>query len=205
MVRTVLSIKEGESMPDIKGTKTEQNLLKAFAGESQARNRYNIAANFAKREGYEQIAAIFAETADNEKQHAKRFFRFLEGGMVEITAAYPAGGALGTTLENLKAAAEGEHEEHSLLYPEFARIAKEEGFPQVATQFNLVSKVEVHHEKRFLALAENIEAKQVFRKPAPIKWKCRECGYIHEGPEAPGVCPCCEHPQAYFEVLCDNF
>ncbi len=192
-------------MPDIKGTKTEQNLLKAFAGESQARNRYSIAANFAKREGYEQIAAIFNETADNEKQHAKRFFRFLEGGMVEITAAYPAGGALGTTLENLKAAAQGEHEEHSQLYPEFARIAKEEGFPQVAAQFNLVSKVEIHHEERFLALAKNIETKQVFRKSPSTKWKCRECGYIHEGSEVPGVCPCCEHPQAYFEVLCDNF
>ncbi|MBN1575794.1 MAG: rubrerythrin family protein [Chitinispirillaceae bacterium] len=191
-------------MPSIKGTKTEQNLLKAFAGESQARNRYSFAASVAKKEGYEQIAAIFLETADNEKQHAKRFFRFLEGGMLEITAAYPAG-VIGTTIENLKAAADGEHEEHSILYPEFARIAQEEGFPQVATQFNTTLKVEKHHEERYRMLLKNLEEKTTFKKKQSVKWICRECGYVHEGPEAPVSCPCCEHPQAFFQVLCDNY
>lgn len=191
-------------MASLKGTKTEQNLLKAFAGESQARNRYTYFASIAKKEGYEQIAAIFQETADQEKQHAKRFFRFLEGGMVEITASYPAG-ILTSTIENLKAAADGENEEHSLLYPEFARIAKEEGFPQVAAQFNSVAKVEVHHEQRYRLLIANLENSEVFKKPQPVKWMCRECGYIHEGTNAPKVCPCCEHPQAFFQVLTDIY
>ncbi len=191
-------------MPSIKGTRTEQNLLKAFAGESQARNRYTYAASVAKKEGYEQIASIFQETADQEKQHAKRFFRFLEGGMVEISAMYPAG-LIGTTIENLKAAAEGEHEEYSVLYPEFARIAKEEGFPQVAAQFNTISKVEAHHEYRYRLLLANLEKTEVFKKSQPAKWICRECGYVHEGPEAPKVCPCCEHPQAFFQILNDNY
>lgn len=191
-------------MASIKGTKTEQNLLKAFAGESQARNRYTYAASVAKKEGYEQIAAIFQETADQEKHHAKRFFRFLEGGMVEISATYPAG-VIGSTLENLKAAADGEHEEHSVLYPEFARIAKEEGFPQIAAQFNSISKVEEHHEERYRLLLANVEKSEVFKKAQPTKWICRECGYIHEGTEAPKVCACCEHPQAFFQVLTDIY
>lgn len=191
-------------MPTIKGTQTEKNLLKAFAGESQARNRYTYAASVAKKEGYEQIAAVFQETADQEKQHAKRFFRFLEGGMVEITAAYPAG-LTGTTIENLKAAADGEHEEYSLLYPEFARIAKEEGFPQVAAQFNSVSKAEQNHERRYRLVLANLEKSLVFKKEASIKWICRECGYIHEGPEAPKLCACCDHPQAFFQALSEVY
>ncbi len=191
-------------MPGIRGTKTEQNLLKAFAGESQARNRYSYFASVAKKEGYEQIAAIFLETADNEKQHAKRFFRFLEGGMLEITAAYPAG-VIGTTVDNLKAAADGEHEEHSELYPEFARVAKAEGFPQVAAQFNTTLKVEKHHEERYRMLLKNLETKATFKKKQSVKWVCRECGYVHEGTAAPGTCPCCEHPQAFFQVLCDSY
>ncbi|NLL13162.1 MAG: rubrerythrin family protein [Fibrobacter sp.] len=191
-------------MGSIKGTKTEQNLLKAFAGESQARNRYTYAASVAKKEGYEQIAAIFQETADQEKQHAKRFFRFLEGGMVEITAAYPAG-KIDTTIENLKAAAAGEHEEYTVLYPEFARIAKEEGFPQVAAQFNLVSKAEAHHEQRYRMLLENLEKTEVFKKAQPVTWICRECGYVHQGTDAPKTCPCCDHPQAFFQVLTDIY
>lgn len=191
-------------MASIKGTQTEKNLLKAFAGESQARNRYTYAASIAKKEGFEQIAGIFLETAEQEKQHAKRFFRFLEGGMVEITAAYPAG-VLGTTAQNLKAAADGEHEEYSLLYPEFARIAKEEGFPQVAAQFNTVSVAEKNHEKRYRLLLENLEKGLVFKKEQSVKWKCRECGYIHEGTDAPKLCPCCEHPQAFFEKLSEEY
>ena len=191
-------------MPGIKGTRTEKNLLAAFAGESQARNRYSFAASAAKKEGYEQIAAIFLETAEQEKQHAKRFFRFLEGGMVELTAAYPAG-TLGSTIENLRAAAGGEHEEHTVVYPEFARIAREEGFPQVATQFTLTARAEAHHEDRFRMLLNNLETGSTFRKAASVKWICRECGYVHEGPEAPGKCPCCEHAQAFFQVLADAY
>jgi rubrerythrin len=191
-------------MPSIKGTKTEKNLLAAFAGESQARNRYGFAAKAAKKEGYEQIAAVFLETAEQERQHAKRFFRFLEGGMVEITASYPAG-VTGTTIENLKAAAAGEHEEHTELYPEAARIAKEEGFPMVATQFLLTSMAEKHHEERYNLLLANVEKKTVFKKASATKWICRECGYIHEGAEAPEKCPCCEHPRAFFQVLTDNY
>lgn len=191
-------------MGSIKGTQTEKNLLKAFAGESQARNRYTYAASIAKKEGFEQIAGIFLETAEQEKQHAKRFFRFLEGGMVEITAAYPAR-VLGTTAENLKAAADGEHEEYSLLYPEFARIAKEEGFPQVAAQFNTVSVAEKNHEKRYRLLLENLQKGLVFKKEQSIKWKCRECGYIHEAADAPKICACCDHPQAFFEKLSEEY
>jgi rubrerythrin len=191
-------------MAIIKGTKTEQNLLKAFAGESQARNRYSYAASVAKKEGYEQIAAIFLETAEQEKQHAKRFFRFLEGGMVEITAAYPAG-VIGNTIDNLKAAAAGEHEEYSLLYPGFANTAKEEGFPQVAAQFTLTAKAEAHHEERYRKLLAGLETGTAFKKPASVKWTCRECGYVHEGPAAPGTCPCCDHPQAFFQVLSENY
>jgi rubrerythrin len=191
-------------MAGIKGTATEKNLLAAFAGESQARNRYSFAASVARKEGCEQIAAIFLETAEQEKQHAKRFFRFLEGGMVEITAAYPAG-VTGTTEENLKAAADGEHEEHNALYPEFARVARDEGFPEVATQFLLTSKAEKHHEERYLMLLKNVTDRTVFKKKSPTKWICRECGYVHEGPEAPDKCPCCDHPQAFYQVLTDNY
>jgi rubrerythrin len=191
-------------MPGIKGTKTEQNLLKAFAGESQARNRYTFFAKTAKKEGFEQISAIFLETAENEKQHAKQFFRFLEGGMVEITASYPAG-VIGTTADNLKAAAAGEHEEFTELYPEFARIAKEEGFPQVATQFNLTAEVEKHHEKRYLMLQKQLEDGTLFKKADSTKWICRVCGHIHEGPEAPATCPCCNHPQAHFQIVTDCY
>jgi rubrerythrin len=191
-------------MSTIKGTQTEKSLLKAFAGESQARNRYTYAASVAKKEGYEQIAAVFQETADQEKQHAKRFFRFLEGGMVEITAAYPAG-LTGNTIENLIAAADGEHEEYSSLYPEFARIAKEEGFPQVAAQFNSISKAEQNHERRYRLVLANLEKSQIFKKETSIKWICRECGYIHEGPEAPKVCACCDHPQAFFQALSEVY
>ena len=191
-------------MPSIKGTKTEKNLLAAFAGESQARNRYTFAASAARKEGYEQIAAIFLETADQEKQHAKRFFRFLEGGMLTITSTYPAG-ITGSTKDNLKAAADGEHEEHNALYPEFARIAKAEGFPEVAAQFLLTAKAEAHHEQRYTMLLTNVTDKTAFKKKGTIKWICRECGYVHEGPEAPTVCPCCEHPQAFYQVLVDQY
>lgn len=188
----------------VKGTRTEKNLLAAFAGESQARTRYDYFASVAKREGYEQIAAIFQETALNEKEHAKRFFSFLEGGMVEIQASYPAG-VIGTTVENLKAAAAGENEEHTKLYPEAAKIAEEEGFPEVAFLFRKVAEVEKHHEQRYLALLKNIQDGTVFKKGKKEKWICRNCGYIHEGEEAPEKCPTCLHPKAYFDLLCDNF
>jgi rubrerythrin len=191
-------------MPSIKGTKTEKNLLAAFAGESQARNRYSFAASAARKEGFEQIAAIFLETAEQEKQHAKRFFRFLEGGMVEITAAYPAG-LTGSTKENLKAAADGEYEEHNALYPEFARIAKAEGFPDAAAQFLLTAKAEKHHEERYRMLLKNVTEGTVFKKKSTTTWICRECGYVHEGPGAPDKCPCCEHPQAFYQVLTDEY
>lgn len=187
-------------MPGIKGTKTEQNLLKAFAGESQARNRYTFFAKQAKKDGYESISEIFLETAENEKEHAKLFFKHLEGGMVEITAIYPAG-VIGTTLENLKAAAEGENEEWSVLYPGFAEVAEDEGFPEIAKTFRMVSKVEVEHEKRYNSLAEKVECGTFFKSERPIKWKCLNCGYIHEGTLAPEICPACKHPRAYFEPL----
>lgn len=191
-------------MASIKGTKTEKNLLKAFAGESQARNRYTYFASQARKDGYVQIADIFAETADQEKEHAKRFFGFLEGGMLEITAAYPAG-KIGTTLENLLAAAEGEHEEHTMLYPEFARVAREEGFEAVAVVFEKVSVAEKQHEKRYRDLAANIQAGRVFKRDKQVTWRCRNCGYLHEGEEAPAMCPACAHPQAYFELLGENW
>ncbi len=186
-------------MVSLKGTKTEQNLLKAFAGESQARNRYTYAASVAKKEGYEQISAIFLETADNEKEHAKRFFKFLEGGGLEITAMYPAG-TIESTLDNLKAAAAGENEEHTILYPDFANVADEEGFPEVAAAFRMIAAVEVEHEIRYNKLVANIEADQVFKKDSSTRWKCRNCGYVHEGEEAPMICPACVHEQKYFEI-----
>ncbi len=191
-------------MKSLKGTRTEQNLLKAFAGESQARMRYDYFAKQAKKEGLEQISAIFAETALNEKEHAKRFFKFLEGGMVEITASYPAG-VIGTTMENLKAAADGENEEWTQLYPAFADIAEEEGFKEVATAFRMIAKVEKAHEERYRKLHTNLEEGKVFEKDGVMIWKCRNCGYIHEGKSAPKVCPACLHPQAYFELEAENY
>ncbi len=191
-------------MSSIKGTKTEQNLLKAFAGESQARMRYDYFAKQAKKDGLEQISAIFTETALNEKEHAKRFFKFLEGGPVEITATYPAG-KIGSTLENLKAAAEGENEEWTELYPEFARIAEEEGFKEVAAAFRNIAIVEKAHEERYKTLYGNLDAGRVFEREGKIIWKCRNCGYIHEGEKAPDVCPACLHPQSYFEIKETNY
>jgi len=191
-------------MASLKGTKTEKNLLTSFAGESQARNRYTYFASKAKKEGYEQISAIFLETADNEKEHAKRFFKFLEGGEVEITAAFPAG-VIGSTKENLKASAEGENFEHTKMYPEYARIADEEGFPAIAAAFRAIAAVESRHEKRYLSLLENIEKDRVFKRDNPVKWKCRNCGYIHEGTEAPEICPACEHPRSYYELSEENY
>lgn len=189
---------------NLKGTQTEQNLLKAFAGESQARNRYEFAAKIAKKEGYEQIAAIFQLTADQEKQHAKRFFNFLQGGDLEITATYPAG-ITGTTAENLKAAAMGENEEWTELYPKFAEIAKEEGFPEISVAFKLIAKVEAEHEKRYLALLKNVEENKVFEKSEKSKWSCRVCGYVHEGTKALENCPACLHPKAHFELFSENY
>ena len=191
-------------MGKLKGSKTEKNLLAAFAGESQARNRYTYFASQAKKECLEQISAIFLDTADNEKEHAKRFFKFLEGGMVEITAAYPAG-VIGTTAENLKEAADGENLEHTKLYPEFARVAEEEGFKDVAAAFKMISVAERSHEKRYRALLKNLECGEVFKRDKPMKWKCRNCGYVHEGTEAPKMCPACLHPQAYFELHGENY
>jgi len=191
-------------MPSIKGTRTEQNLLKSFAGESQARNRYTFFASCAKKEGFEQISAIFTETADNEKEHAKIFFKYLEGGPLEITATYPAG-MIGTTAENLLAAAEGELEEWGELYPEFARIADEEGFPEIAASYREIADVEARHEARYRKLLENVNGHTVFKKDGKVFWKCRNCGYVHEGPEAPEICPACKHPQAYYEVWCENY
>jgi rubrerythrin len=188
----------------LKGTQTEQNLLKAFAGESQARNRYEFFAKAAKKEGYEQIAAIFQETADQEKEHAKRFFKFLEGGMTEIVASYPAG-IIGSTIENLKAAANGENEEWTELYPKFADIAKEEGFPKVAAAFRMIAAVEEQHEKRYRKLAKNIEEGRVFLKDGKVFWKCRNCGYVYEATEALDMCPACEHPKSYMQMLEENY
>jgi len=191
-------------MKSLKGTETEQNLLKSFAGESQARMRYDYFAKQAKKEGLEQISGIFAETADNEKEHAKRFFKFLEGGMVEITAAYPAG-VIGTTLENLKASAEGENEEWTELYPHFADVAEEEGFKEIAVAYRMIARVEKAHEERYRKLYQNLEEGKVFQKGDKIIWKCRNCGYLHEGTKAPEKCPACLHPQAYFEVKAYNY
>jgi len=188
----------------IKGTKTEKNLLASFAGESQARNRYTYFASVAKKAGYEQIAAIFLETADNEKEHAKKFFKFLEGGEVEITASYPAG-IIGNTIENLEAAAAGEHLEWTELYKEAEAIAREEGFEQIADVFKEISEVEAEHEKRYRKLVKNIKEDKVFKKDTTIKWKCRNCGYVHENKNAPEKCPACAHPMSYFEVRCENY
>ncbi|TLM73685.1 MAG: rubrerythrin family protein [Actinobacteria bacterium] len=191
-------------MPSIKGTRTEQNLLKAFAGESQARNRYTYFASVAKKEGYEQISAIFLETAENEREHAKVFFKFLEGGEVEITATYPAG-RIATTLDNLLAAADGEKMEWDTIYPDFAAIADEEGFPEVATAFREIAEVEAHHEMRYRKLRANIESGAVFKRAGTVRWKCRNCGYVHEGPEAPDCCPACKHPQAHYELFVETY
>ena len=188
----------------IKGTETEKNLLASFAGESQARNRYTFFASQAKKEGYEQIAAIFLETADNERAHAKTFFKFLEGGMTEITAAYPAG-IIGTTAENLKASAEGENEEHTKLYPMFADIAEKEGFKDIAFKWRKIAEVEKHHEERYLALLQSIEDGSTFKKSSSKEWKCRNCGYIHTGEEALDKCPTCDHSKAHFELLCESY
>ena len=188
----------------LKGTKTEQNLLKSFAGESQARNRYTFFASKARKDGFEQIAAFFEETAAQEKEHAKLFFKFLEGGMVEITATFPAG-LIGSTAENLLASANGEHEEWDLLYPEFARIAEEEGFAKVAESFKLVATVEKAHEERYRKLLQNIENGEVFKHPDNETWTCRNCGYVHNGEKAPEICPCCQHPKAFFELKAENY
>jgi rubrerythrin len=188
----------------LKGTQTEKNLLTAFAGESQARNRYTYFASKAKSDGLVQIADIFAETADQEKEHAKRFFKFLEGGEVEIVGAFPAG-VIGSTLENLRAAAAGEHYEHTEMYPGFAKVARDEGFEPVAIVFEAVSVAEKQHEKRYVDLANNIEAGRVFRRDQAVVWRCRNCGYLHEGLEAPLMCPACAHPQAHFELLGENW
>lgn len=184
--------------------RTERNLLTAFAGESQARNRYTYFASEAKKEGYEQIAAVFLETADNEKEHAKRLFKFLEGGEVEITASFPAG-VIGETKANLKSAAAGENYEHTTMYPEFARTAEEEGFPQIAVVLRAIGKAEAGHEKRYLKLLENVEQGKVFRREEKAVWKCRNCGYLHEGTEPPEVCPACDHPKAYYELWGENY
>jgi rubrerythrin len=187
------------------GTKTEENLLKAFAGESQARNRYTFYAKIAKKEGYEQISAIFEETAMNEEQHAKMFFKFLEGRMVEITATYPAGALTGTTAENLEAAADGENEEWSDLYPAFADMADSEGFLDVAKRFRNIAKVEAHHEERYRALKANIDEGQVFEKNEKVTWICRKCGFVHTGAKALAKCPACDHPTAYMEICAENY
>jgi rubrerythrin len=189
---------------NIKGSETEKNLLKAFAGESQARNRYTYFASEAKKEGFEQISALFLETAENEKEHAKVFFKFLQGGMLEITAMYPAG-KIGKTAENLLEAAEGEKAEWGTIYPEFEKIARKEGFEEVAKAFKEIAEVEEKHEKRYRKLLENVKNKMVFKKEKVVKWKCRNCGYVHEGKEAPDTCPACKHPQSYYEILEENY
>ena len=191
-------------MPSLKGTQTEKNLLKAFAGESQARNRYTFFAKIAQKEGLEQIAALFLETAENEGQHAKQYFKHLEGGPVEITATYPAG-KIGATAENLLAAAEGENEEWTDLYPAFGDVAESEGFKDVANSFRQITKVEEKHEARYRKLLDNVEKDLVFARPEPVKWMCRKCGFVHEGPKALKVCPACQHPRAYQEVYAENF
>ena len=192
-------------MAQLKGTQTEINLLKAFAGESQARNRYTYFASKAKKEGYVQIQSIFEETANHEKEHAKRLFKYLESGEeLEITAAFPAG-TIGTTMENLKGSAAGEKYEHSIMYPEFAATAREEGFNDIAKTFESIAVAEIYHEQRYLALIENIEKDRVFKKEEKVKWRCRNCGYTHEGNEAPDVCPACIHARAHFELVPENY
>jgi len=188
----------------IKGTKTEQNLLKSFAGESQARNRYDFFASEARKEGYEQIANIFAETALQEKEHAKRFFKFMEGGGVEITAGYPAG-KIGTTMENLKAAAEGEHEEWTILYQNFAEVAAEEGFTEIATAYKMIAKVEEQHEKRYLKLLQNLSEDKVFIKDGKVWWKCLNCGFVYESAKALETCPACLHTKAFMQIKEENY
>jgi len=198
-----LKLKEVLSM-ELKGSQTEKNLLKSFAGESQAINRYTFFASAAKKEGYEQISEIFTETAGNEKEHAELFFKLLQGGMVEITASYPAG-VIGTTAENLKEAAEGEKMEWGTLYPNFADVAEKEGFPAIANTFSMVAKVEKQHEQRYRKLLANVKQGKVFKKDKVIKWKCRNCGHVYEGSEAPEKCPVCDHARSYFEVWCENY
>ncbi|MGI2336733.1 MAG: rubrerythrin [Dehalogenimonas sp.] len=188
----------------VKGTKTEVNLLTSFAGESQARNRYTYFASAAKKEGFEQISHIFIETAENEKEHAKVFFKYLEGGDVEITASYPAG-VIGTTRANLEEAANGEKMEWSVIYANFAAVADEEGFTDIATSFREIAEVEEFHERRYRALAANFDNGAVFKRAATVKWHCLNCGYVHEGPEAPKCCPACKHPQSYYELLAENW
>jgi len=191
-------------VPALKGSQTEKNLLTSFAGESQARNRYTYFAGKARKDGLVQIADIFEETAHHEKEHAKRFFKFLEGGEVEIIGAFPAG-VIGSTLENLNAAADGEHHECTEMYPGFARIAREEGFEAVAMVWDAISVAEKQHEKRYRDLAANIQAGTVFKRSQAVVWRCRNCGYLQEGPEAPQMCPACAHPQAHFELLGENW
>ncbi len=191
-------------MANLKGTRTETNILTAFAGESQARNRYDMFASKARKEGYVQISNIFAETANQEKEHAARLFKLLPGGEVEISAAFPAG-VVGSTLDNLKAAAAGENYEHTRMYPEFAKVAREEGFDKIAQIFESIAVAERQHEKRYNEIAANIEAGRVFRRDGVVIWRCLNCGYLHEGTEAPEVCPACAHPQAYFELLGENW
>ncbi len=188
----------------LKGTQTERNLLAAFAGESQARNRYTFFASTARKEGYEQIANIFIETAGNEKEHAEVFFKYLEGGDVEITAAYPAG-IVGDTRANLEAAADGEKLEWSKLYADMEKVAREEGFADIATSFKEIAEVEEFHEKRYRKLAQNVARGEVFKRSTPVKWHCTNCGYVHEGAEAPELCPACKHARAYYEVLAENY
>jgi rubrerythrin len=191
-------------MPELAGSQTEQNLLKAFAGESQARNRYTFFASVATKEGFEQISELLIETAGNEREHAKLFFKFLEGRNVEITATYPAG-RIGTTAENLLAAAEGELMEWGTLYPDFAAVARKEGFEDVATTFEEIGKVERYHERRYRKLLDNVNGFKVFKKDGTVFWKCRNCGFVYEGPEAPVECPACHHPQAYYELWVENY
>jgi rubrerythrin len=188
----------------VKGTKTEQNLLKAFAGESQARNRYEFFASAARKEGFEQIANIFLETSLQEKEHAKRFFKFLEGGVAEITASYPVG-IIGTTKENLKASAEGENEEWSALYPNFSEVAKEEGFPEIASAFKMIAKVETEHERRYLKLLQNVSEDKVFMKEGKVWWKCINCGYVYQSEKALENCPVCLHPKAFMQLREENY
>nr|MBF0221511.1 rubrerythrin family protein [Desulfobulbaceae bacterium] len=191
-------------MSKVKGTETEKNILKAFAGESQARNRYTYFAKVAKNEGFAQISAIFEETANQEKEHAKRLFKLLEGGELEITASFPAG-VIGSTVENLKESAAGEYYEYTTMYPEFAKIAREEGLSNIATIFESIAVAEKQHEKRYKGLAANIDDGKVFKKDGSVAWRCLNCGYVHEGEEALASCPACAHPQAYFELLCENW
>ena len=191
-------------MSDLKGSQTEKNILTAFAGESQARNRYNYFASKAKKDGFVQMQAIFEETANQEKEHAKRLFKLLEGGEVEISASFPAG-VIGTTLENLKASAAGENHEYTVMYPDFAKVAREEGFEDIAQVFEAIAVAEKQHEKRFNDLAANIEAGRVFKREDKAVWRCRNCGYLHEGESAPDECPACAHAQAHFELLGENW